>query len=42
MYQHEVLKREFKSFTYVIEQSMAELKNKVKAEVQIIKGSVWC
>lgn len=36
MYQHEVLKREFKSFTYVTEQSMAEFKNKVKAEVQII------
>lgn len=40
MYQHEALKREFKSFTNVIEQSMAEFKHKVKAEMQIIKGSV--
>lgn len=40
MYQHEALKREFKSFTNVIEQSMAEFKDKVKAEMQIIKGSV--
>nr|XP_034329659.1 uncharacterized protein LOC105320069 [Crassostrea gigas] len=37
MYQHEALKREFKSFTNVIEQSMAEFKEKVKAEMQIIK-----
>lgn len=34
------MKREFKSFTNVIEQSMAEFKDKVKVEMQIIKGSV--
>lgn len=39
MHQHEALKRELKSFTNVIEQSMAEFKHKVKAEMQIIKGS---
>lgn len=39
MYQHEALKRELKSFTNVIEQSMGEFKHKVKAEIQIIKGS---
>lgn len=40
MYQLEAFKREFKSFTNGIEQSMKEFKDKVKAEMQIIKGRV--
>lgn len=40
MYQLEAFKREFKSFTNGIEQSIKEFKDKVKAEMQIIKGRV--
>lgn len=41
IYQYEALKREFKSFTNGIEQSLTEFKDKVKAEMQIIKGMVF-